>query len=85
MGQVVKPIEIEASIGSPPEHEGLIVELFEKAGDGQLWGELYFQDKRPVLTVYKRLNGRPWSFDCHDLLDKLQAACSELEAQQEPY
>jgi hypothetical protein len=73
---------IEAIIGSPPERDGLVVQLFVK--DGGQWGEVFEERGKYLIELYPRSDGQPWRLDCDELRTVLEASVRELASRLDP-
>lgn len=71
---------IEVQLGSPPERDELVAQLFHTRG-GQ-WGEIFREDGVYKLELFTAPN-KPLTIDCEECLDAMQTAIAELKARLE--
>ena len=68
--------KIEAVIGSPLEHKGLVVQLFVR--DGGQWGEIDQDAGELEIEIYSHPAARPWRFNIEELEKVLTLAKERL-------
>lgn len=66
--------KIEAIVGSPPEKQKLVVQLFVK--DGGQWGEIDQETGELEIEIYARPDGKTFRFRLEDL-EKVIALAKE--------
>jgi hypothetical protein len=71
---------IEVMLGSPPEREELVAQLFHTNG-GQ-WGEIYRENGMYKVELFTSPN-EPLQLDCEECLDAMRTAIVELKARLE--
>jgi hypothetical protein len=68
---------LEAILASPPERDGLVVQLFVR--DGAQWGEVFLEDRQFKIDLYPNSRGNnEWRLDLNEVLHVLQLAKDEL-------
>ena len=72
-GTMTQPLTL--SVASLPDRESDVVEVWE--GDQQV-AELSFETNIPVLEIYARPDGSPWTFTLSELQEALNAAKDQL-------
>ena len=68
--------KIDAVFGSPPEREGLVVQLFVEEGQ---WGEVTAESEKLMLELYPKHKGGAWVLDLDEVLKVLQISKQKLE------
>jgi hypothetical protein len=72
---------IEAILGSPPEHEGLTVQLFVK--DGDEWGQIYQENGVYLLEVACGIPGNTAKLPIEEVIRVLGLSLAELRSRNE--
>jgi hypothetical protein len=73
--------KIEAILGSPPNRDELVVQLFLK--DGGQWGEIYREHGRWLLELYPQHDGQPWRLDLEEARKVIDLSLHELKTRLE--
>lgn len=73
-------MQIEAIIGSPPERDELVVQLFAK--DGGQWAEAYREQGVYMVELY--VAGSPMRFRLDEMISALGRSLDELRALDDP-
>jgi hypothetical protein len=66
---------IRISLASPPDREHLVAEIIIS---NEQWAEINQDGERPVLEIYPRRDGRPWSIDFDTAVAALMEAREKL-------